>query len=130
MARTKLKGQAITVSIAGTAVASSTNCSVNITANTSSVATKDDSDPYFENPETTNVSWDISNESFVTTVDNLKTLVNAWVARTEVTVLVQRSVATLVTGSAYITNIQVTAPNDGYATISLSMAGTGELSLS
>lgn len=127
MARTKVKGQEVTVEIGGTAIAKSTNCTLTLTTQTTDTSSKDDTEQYFNSPEITGMSWEITNESFVTDTDGLTQLAYYWSSRAEVTLCFNSGQGTL-QGSAYITNMTITAAMGEYSTISLSFSGCGEIS--
>lgn len=116
------------------AVAGSTSCSINITANTSDVSTKDDADALFDNPEPTYVDWECSNESFVANKNDLVKLMRAWVESTELNVDFVCGINDAVpgwncTGKAFISSLSVKAAMGEKATVSLSLTGNGPLTM-
>jgi predicted secreted protein len=120
------KGQQISLKINGAVIAKSTSCTLNITANTTDESSKDDEDPFFDNPTVANNTWNVQNESFVTTVTALKSVLTMFMAKKAVPVeIYDPEDVTTTTGNAVITGLTVSAQNGQEATLSLSLQGDG-----
>lgn len=120
------KGQQISLKINGAVIAKSTSCSLNITANTTDESSKDDADPFFDNPTVANTTWNVQNESFVTTVTALKAVLNMFMAKAAVPAeIYDPEDVTTTTGNAVITSLSISAQNGQEATLSLSLQGDG-----
>ncbi len=127
---TRLKGKDTFLLVDGEVVASSTSCSLEVSANTTDASSKDDVSPLFDNPEFVNYSWNASNESFVTDANGLKALMGAWLSghTVDVTVAFGDDDGFSRTGSAFITNISATASVSDKGKLSVSFTGNGVLS--
>ena len=120
------KGQQISLKINGAVIAKSTSCTLSITANTTDESSKDDEDPFFDNPTVANNTWNVQNESFVTTVTALKAILIMFMAKKAVPVeIYDPEDVTTTTGNAVITALTVSAHNGQEATLSLSLQGDG-----
>lgn len=120
------KGQQISLKINGAVIAKSTSCTLSITANTTDESSKDDEDPFFDNPTVANNTWNVQNESFVTTVTALKAILIMFMAKKAVPVeIYDPEDVTTTTGNAVITALTVSAQNGQEATLSLSLQGDG-----
>lgn len=120
------KGQQISLKINGAVIAKSTSCTLNITANTTNESSKDDEDPFFDNPTVANNTWNVQNESFVTTVTALKAILTMLMAKKAVPVeIYDPEDVTTTTGNAVITALTVSAQNGEEATLSLNLQGDG-----
>lgn len=123
-----LKGQHVTLKVNQAVIAKSTNCSLNITANTTDASSKDDANPMFDNPEVSTVGWQCNNESFVVSVSSLIGLIEMFKAGEPVSVEIgDPNGVTTGSGNALVTAVSVNAPNGEDVTVSLSFQGTGML---
>ena len=114
-------------------IASSTNCSLDITANTADAAAKDDpGNGIFDNPEFTNYSWSASNESFIVDINYLAYLLDLVInGNGEVDMQFGNNAnygnKFAKQGRAIISSLTVDAANGDFAKLSLSLDGNGEL---
>ena len=115
-------------------IASSTNCSLDITANTADAAAKDDpGNGIFGNTEFTNYSWSASNESFIVDINYLAYLLDLVInGNGEVDMQFGNSAnyygnKVAKQGRAIISSLTVDAANGDFAKLSLSLDGNGEL---
>ena len=115
-------------------IASSTNCSLDITANTADAAAKDDpGNGIFDNPEFTNYSWSASNESFIVDINYLAYLLDLVInGNGEVDMQFGNDAnyygnKVAKQGRAIISSLTVDADNGDFAKLSLSLDGNGEL---
>lgn len=123
-----LKGQEIKLKLDGKVIAKSQNCTLNITANTSDESSKDDADPYFDHPSVESTGWSAQNESFIADTGALKEILTKFKAKQPMPVEVSDPAGvTTAQGYALITGITVDAPNNGKATLSISLTGNGIL---
>lgn len=132
-----LKGQHVNLllkrGISYGVIASSTNCSLDITANTADAAAKDDpGNGIFDNPEFTNYSWSASNESFIVDINYLAYLLDLVInGNGEVDMQFGNDLIYsnkfAKQGRAIISSLTVDAANGDFAKLSLSLDGNGEL---
>ena len=115
-------------------IASSTNCSLDITANKADAAAKDDpGDGIFDNNEFTNYSWSASNESFIVDINYLAYLLDLVInGNGEVDMQFGNDAnyygnKVAKQGRAIISSLTVDADNGDFAKLSLSLDGNGEL---
>ena len=114
-------------------IASSTNCSLDITANTADAAAKDDpGNGIFDNPEFTNYLWSASNESFIVDINYLAYLLDLVInGNGEVDVQFGNDLIYsnkfAKQGRAIISSLTVDAANGDFVKLSLSLDGNGEL---
>lgn len=139
-----IKGQNLRVMVGGYCIASATSCTFHIASNTEDSSTKDTVSG-FQEIEVTGFSWDAQTESLVVTADPANAsgkiptdLLTTMLASTLVTLKFTSTTAgsnynrtattTLAyTGSAYITDISITAANRQNSTLSVTFTGTGAL---
>lgn len=127
-----LKGKDVFIAVDGTPVAGSTLCSLTLTANTADAATKSDpGDGMWDRPMFSNYSWTMSNESFVVSIEGIQTLLQKVInGDGVVSVILQDRYITpgmMFQGTAIITSLQISAPNNDKASISISLDGCGSL---
>lgn len=123
-----LKGQRVKLKIDEQEIAKSTNCTMSLTVNTTDASSKDDADAMFDNQEATHYTWNVSNESFVTKVEGLKTLLSKLKSGETVSVEVyDPGLVTAQVGQALITGVSINAPAGEEATVSVSLQGRYEL---
>lgn len=138
-----IKGQNLRIAVGGKCIAMATSCQFHVAAQTEDSSTKDDTGDWASN-EITGLSWDASTDSLVTLTDNgsngeLPTdLFTAMIAKTLLNLTFDvtsgtnnrtaQNSALKKTGTAYITDISVTAQNRANSTITVQFTGTGALS--
>lgn len=150
---TKIKGKDLMLFITNNGVTKAlalvTNTTLSITANTNEYKTKDDTSE--SNPEITSVSWEATSESMyaveagqdaqITANEVIKamlakTLIGVAIAETsqsgkDVSVPTggwkQKDASFTMSGNGYITSFQLTASNEDYATVSITITGKGPL---
>lgn len=128
MARQIIKGQNVhllmNVSGANQLIAASTSCDLSVTVNTTDAAAKDDAGQIWDNPIPTTSEWSMNNESFICDIAFLRSLLDKVVngdAKISIKWLVTDTFAYI--GDAIVSSLKVTAPAEGYATLSLSLEG-------
>ena len=138
-----VKGQNLRVMVGGKCIAMATSCQFHISAQTESSSCKDDVD-LFERNEVTGLSWDASTDSLVTLTDNGT---NGEIPSDLMSLIINRTLVTLTfdvtngtnnrtgtnsvikrSGSAYLTDLSVSAPNRQNSTITCQFSGSGALS--
>ena len=138
-----IKGQNLRILVGGKCIAMATECSLHIAAQVESASTKDDVSD-FEVNEVVGLSWDASTQSLVTLTDNgsngeLPTdLFSAMINKTLLTLTFDTTSGTnnrtagnsalKKTGTAYLTDLSVSAVNRQNSTISAQFTGTGAIS--
>ena len=138
-----IKGQNLRVMVGGKCIAMATSCQFHIGTSLESVSTKD-SDGDFDEQEVVGLNWDASTDSLVTLTDNgqngeLPTdLMSLIINKTLVTLTFDQTAGTnnrtgqnatiKRSGSAYLTDYSLTAPNRQNSTLSCKFTGTGPLS--
>lgn len=129
--------------VGGKCIAMATSCTFHVSAQVESASTKDDVSN-FEVNEVTGLSWDAQTESLVTLEDNgsngeLPTdLLSLMINMTKVTLTFDQTSGTnnrvaqnatiKKSGSAYISDISISAQNRQNSTLSVQFTGTGALS--
>ena len=114
-------------------IAGSTSCDLNITANTDDGASKSDpGEGIFDNPEFTNYSWNMSNESFLVGIEFLGMLLDKVIngdAKFDVQYQIGEGYYEQMTkkGEAFVSSLSVDATNGSYAKLTLSLEGNGTL---
>ena len=128
--------------VGGKCIAMATNCTFHISAQLEDSSTKDSTGDWQEQ-EVTGLSWDAQCDALVTLTDNgtngeLATdLMSLMIAKTLVTLTFDQTAGTnnrtgqdsaiKRTGTAYISDIQVTAQNRTNSSFSVQLQGTGAL---
>ncbi len=128
--------------VGGKCIAMATNCTFHISAQLEDSSTKDSTGDWQEQ-EVTGLSWDAQCDALVTLTDNgtngeLATdLMSLMIAKTLVTLTFDQTAGTnnrtgqnaaiKRTGTAFISDIQVTAQNRANSTFSVQLQGTGAL---
>jgi len=125
----KINGTDLLVYVATVAVSHSTNCTINITAATVNVSSKDSS-KWTDKLESIR-DWNGSCDGMVA-LDATKGIEELWGAmNANASVAIKFATADaddrFFSGTAYITALSVTAPHEGPATYSMSFEGTGKL---
>jgi hypothetical protein len=137
-----IKGQNLRLMVGGKCVAMATSCMFHIAAQTQDSSTKDDTGDWAVN-EVVGLAWDAQTDSLVTLVDNGSNgelpadLFTAMINKTQVTLVFDVTEGTnnrtgtnssiKKTGTAYISDISVTAANRQNSTITVKFIGSGAL---
>ena len=127
----------------GKCVAMATNCTFHVSAQLDDASTKDDANDW-QKQEVVGLSWDASTDSLVTLTDNgsngeLPTdLLSLIINKTPVTLTFDQTAGTnnrvgqnsaiKKSGTAYLTDFSISAPNRQNSTISCQFTGSGPLS--
>ena len=138
-----IKGQNLRVMVGGKCIAMATSCQFHIGTSMEDASTKDSTGDWQEQ-EVTGLNWDASTDSLVTLTDNgtngeLPTdLMSLIINKTLVTLTFDETAGTnnrtgqnatiKRSGSAYLTDYSLTAPNRQNSTLSCKFTGTGPLS--
>ena len=138
-----IKGQNLRILVGGKCIAMATECTFHIAAQTEDSSTKDDTGDWAVN-EVVGLSWDASTQSLVTLTDNGSNgelpsdLFSAMVNKTLLTLTFDTTSGTnnrtaqnqalKKTGTAYLTDLSVSAVNRQNSTISAQFTGTGAIS--
>lgn len=137
-----IKGQNLRVMVGGKCIAMATSCQFHVAAQTADSSTKDDTGDWAVN-EIVGLSWDASTDALITLEDNGT---NGELVVDLFTAMIQKTLLTLSfdvtngtnnrtgtnstikkTGSAYISDISVTAANRQNSTVTVQFVGTGAL---
>lgn len=138
-----IKGQNLRVMVGGKCIAMSTSAQFHISAELQDSSTKDSTGDWQEQ-EVVGLSWDASCDALVTLTDNgtngelVTDLMSVMINKTPVTLTFDQTAGTnnrtgqnatiKRTGTAYISDIQVTAQNRQNSTHTVQFQGTGALS--
>ena len=138
-----IKGQNLRVMVGGKCIAMATSCQFHIGTSMEDASTKDSTGDWQEQ-EVTGLNWDASTDSLVTLTDNgtngeLPTdLMSLIINKTLVTLTFDQTAGTnnrtgqnatiKRSGSAYLTDYSLTAPNRQNSTLTCQFSGTGALS--
>ena len=137
-----IKGQNLRVMVGGKCIAMAVNATFHVSAQLQDSSTKDSVGDWQEQ-EVTGLSWDASTESLVTLTDNgtngelPQDLLSLIINKTLVTLTFDTTAGTnnrtaqnsLIkkSGSAYVTDVNITAQNRNNSTCSVNFTGTGGL---
>ena len=137
-----IKGQNLRLMVGGKCIAMATNCTFHISAQLEDSSTKDSTGDWQEQ-EVTGLSWDAQCDALVTLTDNgtngeLATdLMSLMIAKTLVTLTFDQTAGTnnrigqdsaiKRTGTAYISDIDITAANRQSSSYKVSFSGTGPI---
>lgn len=138
-----IKGQNLRVMVGGKCIAMATSCQFHVSAQLEDSSTKD-SVGDFQEQEVTGLSWDAQTESLVTLEDNGS---NGELPQDILSLIINKTLVTLTfdqtagtnnrtsqnaaikrSGSAYVTDVSISAQNRQNSTISVQFQGTGPLS--
>ena len=138
-----IKGQNLRIMVGGKCIAMATSCQFHIGTSLESVSTKD-SVGDFDEQEVVGLNWDASTDSLVTLTDNGQ---NGELPNDLMSLIINKTLVTLTfdetagtnnrtgqnatiqrSGSAYLTDYSLTAPNRQNSTLSCKFTGTGPLS--
>ena len=137
-----IKGQNLRVMVGGKCIAMATSCTFHVSAQLEDSSTKDSTGDWQEQ-EVTGLSWDAQTESLVTLTDNgtngelPQDLLSLIINKTMVTLTFDTTAGTnnrvgqnsviKKSGSAYVTDVNITAANRQNSTCSVQFTGTGPL---
>ena len=137
-----IKGQNLRVMVGGKCVAMATSCQFHVAAQLEDASTKD-SEGDWQEQEVTGLSWDAQTESLVTLEDNgsngelPQDLLSLMINKTRVTLTFDQTAGTnnrvgqnsviKKSGSAFISDVQITAANRQNSTVTVQFQGTGQL---
>ena len=137
-----IKGQNLRVMVGGKCVAMSTSCQIHIGTQLEDSSTKDSIGDWQEQ-EVTGLNWDATTDSLVTLEDNgtdgelPQDLMSLIINKTLVTLTFDQTAGTnnrvgqnsviKRSGSAYLTDYNLTAPNRQNSTLNCKFTGTGPL---
>ena len=138
-----IKGQNLRVMVGGKCIAMATSCQIHIGTQLEDASTKDSTGDWQEQ-EVTGLNWDATTDSLVTLEDNgtngeLPTdLMSLIINKTLVTLTFDQTAGTnnrvgqnsaiKRSGTAYLTDYNLTAPNRQNSTLNCKFTGTGPLS--
>lgn len=136
----KIKGQNLRLGVDDSVIALATSCTFHIAAQLEDSSTKDDTGDW-QSQEVTGLSWDCSCDAlFSVTVDHdaklYKDLINLMIEKKPVSVEVlltdeqggnRNEVGSVTTGTGYISDLSLNAPNRQNATYSIQITGNGPL---
>ena len=138
-----IKGQNLRVMVGGKCIAMATSCQIHVGTQLEDSSTKDSTGDWQEQ-EVTGLNWDVTTDSLVTLEDNgtngelpqdllsliiNKTKVNlSWDTTAGANNRVGQNSVIKRTGSAYLTDYNLTAPNRQNSTLNCKFTGTGALS--
>ena len=138
-----IKGQNLRVSVGGKCIAMATSCQIHVGTQLEDSSTKDSVGDWQEQ-EVTGLNWDVTTDSLVTLEDNgtngelpqdllsliiNKTLVTlSWDTTAGTNNRVGQNSVIKRSGSAYLTDYNLTAPNRQNSTLNCKFTGTGALS--
>lgn len=137
-----IKGQNLRVMVGGKCIAMATSCTFHVSAQLEDSSTKDSTGDWQEQ-EVTGLSWDASTDSLVTLTDNGANgelpvdLLSLIINKTSVTLTFDQTSGTnnrtgtnsaiKRSGTAYVTDYSLTAPNRQNSTLTVQFTGTGAL---
>lgn len=127
MATTKIKGANLTMS--GIAIGREVSCSATLTNNLEEAEYKDSTNP--DNPEQVVVSkgWTMQKDiSDLKTLANMRALISAALSATPVSVSMSAAGGAILSGSAWVNDLSLQAPNRQNTTASVQFQGTGAIS--
>lgn len=138
-----IKGQNLRVMVGGKCIAMATSCQFHVSAQLEDSSTKDSTGDWQEQ-EVVGLSWDANTESLVTLEDNGS---NGELPNDILSLILNKTLVTLTfdqtagtnnrtaqnsaikrTGSAYVSDVQITAANRQNSTLTVQFQGTGALS--
>ena len=138
-----IKGQNLRVMVGGKCIAMATSCQIHIGTQLEDSSSKDSTGDWQEQ-EVTGLNWDATTDSLVTLEDNgtngelPQDLMSLIINKTLVTLSFDQTAGTnnrvgqnsaiKRTGSAYLTDYNLTAPNRQNSTLNCKFTGTGALS--
>ena len=127
MATTKIKGSNLIM--AGVSVGQEMSCSATLTNNLEEAAYKDPSNPM--NPEQVVVSkgWSMQQEvTELSVLADLRALISAALSTTPIAVSMSAGGSSILSGNAYVNDLQLRAPNRQNTSATIQFQGTGAIS--
>lgn len=137
-----IKGQNLRVMVGGKCIAMATSCQIHIGTQLEDASTKDSTGDWQEQ-EVTGLNWDATTDSLVTLEDNgtngelPQDLMSLIINKTQVTLSFDTTAGTnnrvgqnsviKRSGTAYLTDYNLTAPNRQNSTLNCKFTGTGPL---
>jgi hypothetical protein len=137
-----IKGQNLRVMVGGKCIAMATSCQIHVGTQLEDSSTKDSTGDWQEQ-EVTGLNWDVTTDSLVTLEDNgtngelPQDLLSLIINKTLVTLSFDQTAGTnnrvgqnsviKRSGSAYLTDYNLTAPNRQNSTLNCKFTGTGPL---
>ena len=137
-----IKGQNLRVMVGGKCIAMATSCQIHIGTQLEDASTKDSTGDWQEQ-EVTGLNWDATTDSLVTLEDNgtngelPQDLMSLIINKTQVTLSFDQTAGTnnrvgqnsviKRSGTAYLTDYNLTAPNRQNSTLNCKFTGTGPL---
>ena len=137
-----IKGQNLRVMVGGKCIAMATSCQIHIGTQLEDASTKDSAGDWQEQ-EVTGLNWDATTDSLVTLEDNgtngelPQDLMSLIINKTQVTLSFDTTAGTnnrvgqnsviKRSGTAYLTDYNLTAPNRQNSTLNCKFTGTGPL---
>ncbi len=137
-----IKGQNLRVMVGGKCIAMATSCQIHIGTQLEDASTKDSTGDWQEQ-EVTGLNWDVTTDSLVTLEDNgtngelPQDLMSLIINKTLVTLTFDQTAGTnnrvgqnsaiKRSGTAYLTDYNLTAPNRQNSTLNCKFTGTGAL---
>ena len=137
-----IKGQNLRVMVGGKCIAMATSCQIHIGTQLEDASTKDSTGDWQEQ-EVTGLNWDATTDSLVTLEDNgtngelPQDLMSLIINKTQVTLSFDQTAGTnnrvgqnsaiKRSGTAYLTDYNLTAPNRQNSTLNCKFTGTGSL---
>lgn len=127
MATTKIKGYNLTMS--GIAVGKEVSCSATLTNNLEEAEWKDPTNPMNPDQTVTSKSWTMQQElSDLSALADLRALITAALSTTPQAVSMSAAGSAVLSGSAYVSDLNIQAPNRGNTRATVQFQGTGALS--
>jgi predicted secreted protein len=137
---TKIKGQNLRLCVDGKVIALATSCTFHVTAQLEDSSTKDDTGDW-QSQEVTGLSWDCSCDALFSITEDAeaklyKDLLNLMIEKKTVSVEVlltdsqdsnRNEAGSVTTGTGYISDLSLNAPNRQNATYSIQITGNGPL---
>lgn len=121
----KVKGYQVTVS--GVSAGSEQSCSLTVQNNIQEVEVKDTPNPLSPDQEVTSAQWNIQQTVKLDSAGAVKTLIQAAVGTTPVSVSMDADGATF-SGNAFVGDLNIQAPNRADIVATVQYQGTAELS--
>ena len=137
-----IKGQNLRVMVGGKCIAMATSCQIHVGTQLEDSSTKDSTGDWQEQ-EVTGLNWDVTTDSLVTLEDNgtngelPQDLMSLIINKTQVTLSFDQTAGTnnrvgqnsviKRSGTAYLTDYNLTAPNRQNSTLNCKFTGTGPL---
>lgn len=132
----KIKGQNLRIFVGGNCVAEAISCQIQLNGNTEDASTKDTTNAFAQN-SIVSKSWSVSVDSLECSPANLRTFLSMIIAMQPVTLKwdqtagsqnrVAQNNSLARTGSAYLTDFNLSTPNRQNSQLTLQFTGSGAL---